>query len=64
MTITERVLKLIKEPSTIAGIASVLGGASVMGLGSEQWSTIVGGLMMVLGAFAASVLDPADRDDK
>lgn len=59
---TKRIIKLLKEPSTIAGIGTLLGGAAIFGMGSEQWTDIIGGLMMALGTIASVVLDPADRD--
>lgn len=62
MKLKERVLKLIREPSTWTGVASFLGGAAIFGIGEEQWSDILGGLMMSLGTIASVVLDPADKD--
>ena len=63
MKLKERIIKLIKEPSTWAGIASVLGGAAIFGLGTEEWTQAIGGLMILIGAVASGKLDPADKDD-
>lgn len=58
----ERILKLLKEPSTFAGLAATLGGAAVLGMSTDTWMTIFGAVAAVAGAVAMFVLDPADEE--
>ena len=56
----ERIIKLLKEPSTYAGLAAALGGGAVLGMSEDMWLTIFGAVAAVAGAVAMFVLDPAD----
>ncbi len=47
------VISRLAEPSTWAGLATLLGGAAVFGLSTETWTSIVGVGMAVAGAVAA-----------
>jgi hypothetical protein len=47
------VISRLSEPSTWSGLASMLGGAAVFGLGGETWTTILGAVMAVAGAVSA-----------
>ena len=58
-----RILTLLREPSTFAGIAAALGGLGVAGLSEDLWLTIFGALAAVAGAIAAVTLDPADKGE-
>jgi hypothetical protein len=42
----------LREPSTWAGLAGLLGGASVFGLSGSTWTTILGAGMAVASAVA------------
>jgi hypothetical protein len=44
------VMARLSEPSTWAGLASILGGAAVGGLGVDTWTTVIGAGMAVAGA--------------
>jgi len=57
-----RIIKLLKEPSTLAGIAGVLAGVGLLGLSQEMWQQALAGIGIVLGAIAGVTLDPADAD--
>jgi hypothetical protein len=59
---TERIIKLMKEPSTYAGLGAFLGGAAVLGLDTDSWMNIFGAVAAVAGAVAMFVLDPADKE--
>ena len=59
----ERILKLMKEPSTFAGLAAFLGGAVVLGLDVDMWQQVFGAVAAVAGVVAMLVLDPADKED-
>ena len=59
----KRVLKLLKEPSTYAGFAGMLGGAGVLSMSEDQWLQIFGAVAAVAGAVAMFVLDPGDKDN-
>lgn len=54
--------KLMAEPSTWGGVAAMLAAGGVLGLTEELWQQVLAGIGVVLGALAASVLDPADRE--
>jgi hypothetical protein len=58
----KRILKLIKEPSTFAGLASMLGGISVAGLTEDMWLQIFGAVAAVAGVVAMFVLDTYDAE--
>lgn len=58
----ERVIKLMREPSTWAGIAGALGGISLFALSTEQWQAVLGAVAAVAGAIAAVVLDKPHQD--
>ena len=57
----ERILKLLKEPSSYAGLAAALGGAAVLNLSTDMWMTVFGAVAAVAGAVAVFVLDPSDK---
>lgn len=57
----ERILKLLSEPSTYAGLAGFLGGISLFGLGTELWTEIFGVVMAIAGIVSTIMLDPADK---
>lgn len=57
----EKILKLIKEPSTFAGLAAFLGGAIVLGMDVATWQAIFAAVASVAGAVAMVMLDPADK---
>ena len=59
-----RILKLAKEPSSYAGLAGLVGGMSLLGLGVEGWEVIFGAVAAVAGAVAMFLLDPADKEDE
>jgi hypothetical protein len=42
----------LSEPSTWAGLAAIMGGASVFGLGTDTWNVVFGAGMAVAGAIA------------
>jgi hypothetical protein len=44
------VMTRLSEPSTWSGLAGVLGGAAVFGLGPDTWTTIIGVGMAAAGA--------------
>jgi hypothetical protein len=46
------VMARLSEPSTWAGLATLLGGAAVGGLGEATWTTIIAAGMAVAGAIA------------
>ena len=58
----QRILKLLKEPSTFAGLAAALGGVGLMGLNEGGWLTLFGAVAAVAGAIAMLTLDSADVD--
>ena len=55
-----RILKLLKEPSTYAGLAGFLGGAGVLGLSEDLWLQIFGAIASVAGVIAMFVLEGSD----
>ena len=57
-----RIIKLLKEPSTYAGLAGVLGGAGILSMSEDQWLQIFGAVAAVAGAVAMVMLDSADKD--
>ena len=57
----KRALKLLKEPSTYAGFAGLLGGAGVLSMSEDQWLQIFGAVAAVAGAVAMFMLDPGDK---
>lgn len=57
----ERILKLLSEPSTYAGLAGFLGGISLFGLGTELWTEIFGVVMAIAGIAGTIMLDNADK---
>ena len=57
----ERILKLMREPSTWAGVAGALGGISLFALSTEQWQAVLGAVAAVAGALAAVMLDPGEE---
>ena len=59
----KRVLKLLKEPSTYAGLAGMLGGMGILSMSEDQWLQIFGAVAAVAGAVAMFMLDPGDKDD-
>ena len=59
----KRALKLLKEPSTYAGFAGLLGGAGILSMTEDQWLQIFGAVAAVAGAVAMFVLDPGDKDN-
>ena len=63
MTLKKRILKLLKEPSTYAGLAGVLGGSAVLGLSEEGWMQIFGVVMAIAGTIAMLTLDTGDTED-
>lgn len=60
----KRILKLLKEPSTYAGMAGVLAGLGVAGMSEDQWMQVFGAVASVAGAVAMFVLDSADAGDE
>lgn len=58
----KRMLVLLKEPSTFAGVASALGGLSVLSMSTDTWQQIFGAVMTIAGAVAAAMRDRADVD--
>jgi hypothetical protein len=58
----DRILKLLKEPSTFAGLAAALGGVGLMGLSEGGWLTIFGAISALAGAIAMLTLDSADAE--
>ena len=46
------VVARLSEPSTWAGLAALLGGGAVFGLGAETWTAVVGVGMAASGAIA------------
>lgn len=59
----KRILKLLQEPSTFAGLAGALGGASVFSLTEDMWLQIFGTISMIAGTVAMFVLDSKDAED-
>lgn len=57
----ERIIKLVQEPSTWAGLAGFLGGISLFGLGTELWTEIFGVVMAIAGIVGTVMLDNADK---
>lgn len=57
----ERIAILLKEPSTLAGLGTMLAGFGVFSFSPEQWGEILGVLAMILGAIAAGKRDSADK---
>ena len=51
------VLNRLKEPSTFAGLAAILGGASIFGLSTETWTEVLGAFTAIAGAVAAVTAD-------
>ena len=58
----ERIIKLLKEPSTFAGLAAFLGGAAILGMDVAGWTQIFAAVAAVAGAVAMFVLDPVDAE--
>lgn len=58
---TERILKLMREPSSYAGLAGLLAGLGLFGFSQEMWMQIGGAIAAVAGVVAMVVLDPADQ---
>lgn len=57
----QRVITLLSEPSTYAGLAGALGGMAVLGLDSDMWMQVFGGLAILAGGIAAVKLDKVDK---
>lgn len=57
----ERILKLVKEPSTYAGLAGFLGGAGILGMTEDLWLQIFGAIASVAGVIAMFVLERGDE---
>ena len=62
MTTFERIIKLIKEPSTFAGLAAALGGVGMLGMGESEWTQIFGGVAVIAGLIAMFTLDTGDAE--
>lgn len=64
MSLKTKIVKLLKEPSTFAGLAAALGGVGVAGLSEEVWLTFFGAIAAVAGAVAILLPDPGHKDDE
>lgn len=51
----QTIINRLKEPSTYAGLAGVLASLGVLGLGEDQWGTILAAVAGVAGAVAVFV---------
>jgi hypothetical protein len=60
----KRIVKLLKEPSTYAGLAGTLAGLNILGLTAQGWEAVFGVVAAVAGAIAVIALDSADKEDK
>jgi len=47
-----RVLDMLKEPSSWAGVAGVLGGVGLFGFSTDMWGQVFSALMGVAGVLA------------
>jgi len=57
----ERILKLLQEPSTYAGLAGVMAGLGILNLSEDQWLQIGGAISALAGVVAMFVLEGGDK---
>lgn len=57
-----RILKLLKESSTYAGLAGVLAGLGLFGFAEAQWQQIFAAVAAVSGVIAMIILEKGDKD--
>lgn len=65
MKMQKRIVGLLQEPSTYAGLAALLGGVSLFGLSETMWMSVFSVVMAAAGAYAMVVLDkPHVKNDE
>lgn len=57
-----KLLLRLKEPSTWAGLAAILGGQAIGGLSETQWVEILSLVMSLAGVIAMFVPDPGNPE--
>ena len=57
----ERIIKLLQEPSTYAGLAGVMAGLGILNLSEDQWLQIGGAISALAGVVAMFVLEKGDK---
>lgn len=57
-----KLIARLREPSTYAGIASILASLGLMGMTEDQWSQILAVIPALAGAAAVFLKDPGSME--